>query len=270
MVRCFEYISEELACLKDPDPIETQTGENQTPIGVISAETGDVLFCMASHMAAMRFETLFTKEPETIKWISGFEPGGCLVDIGANVGPYTIWAASHRNMRVYAFEPEARNFAVLNRNIMLNELDDRITAYPVAISDENGFSILNLGDLRTGGSLNSFGAAVDENLNPRAPLFRQGSVGATLDELVATNVLPVPDHVKIDVDGFEHKAVAGARQVLSQSNVRSVLIELNNTIDAHRELMDIMTDLGFDAPPERSERLQEKNGGNCVFRRSGG
>jgi FkbM family methyltransferase len=45
-----------------------------------------------------------------------------MIYVGANVGMYTIWAAATRNARVYAFEPEAQNYATLNRNIALNNL----------------------------------------------------------------------------------------------------------------------------------------------------
>ena len=135
-------------------PAEFEELEERVPIGVVRAEAGDVAFYMPSQMTAMRFNTLFTKEPETISWIGGFVPGKVLVDIGANVGMYTIWAAKHRQMDVFAFEPEAQNYAVLNRNIRLNSLDDQVLAFPAAISDKPGFSVLNLGDLRTGGSQN--------------------------------------------------------------------------------------------------------------------
>ncbi len=254
--------------LTDINSIDFDAIEGRVPIGVISAETGDMSFYMASRMVAWRFQTLFTKEPETITWISGFAPGGTMIDVGANVGVYSIWAAMHRNMRVFAFEPEAQNYAVLNKNIDLNNLDHQVVAYPCAVIDSSGLSVLNLGDQRIGGSLNSYGEEVDENLQPRQPLFRQGSVATTLDSLVGDGALPVPDHIKIDVDGFEHKVVAGARHVLAEAKVQSVMMELNNQIESHRELTHIMRGLGFDLPSEASARLKQKGGGNCLFRRT--
>ncbi len=71
-------------------------------------------------------------------WIAGFEAGEVLVDIGANVGMYTIWAAKTRGVTVYAFEPESQNYALLNKNIFYNQLGDRVHAYGVALSDHNG------------------------------------------------------------------------------------------------------------------------------------
>ena len=44
-----------------------------------------------------RCQTILTQEPETIEWISGFSPDQTLVDIGANVGMYTIWVNHARD-----------------------------------------------------------------------------------------------------------------------------------------------------------------------------
>src|SRR4029077_1974122 len=80
-----------------------------------------------------RVDTLFEKEPITIEWISNFKSDDVLVDVGANVGMYTVWAAKTRGVRVFAFEPEAQNFALLNRNIFFNDLGDSVNAYCLAI-----------------------------------------------------------------------------------------------------------------------------------------
>ncbi len=195
-----------------------------------------------------------------------------LVDIGANVGMYTIWAAKTRGARVFAFEPEAQNYALLNRNVLANGLNDLVRAYCVALSDASGFDALYLSDLGVGGSCHSYGAALDFNNQPRAAPFAQGSVAVTLDEMVERGAVPVPQHVKIDVDGLEHKVIAGARQTLANAAVRSVLIEINTNLDEHWELVDIMLGLGFDYSQEQVARAQRSEGtfkgvGNYVFYR---
>ena len=248
---------------------EFESFEAQIPRGVANSDHGEVVFYVPSRPAAVRFETLFSKEPETIAWIADFETGGIFVDVGANVGMYTIWAAKHRNMRVHAFEPEAQNFATLNQNIRLNNLGQQVIAYGAAISDEAKFSVLNLGDLRIGGAFNSFDEPVGHDLKPREPLFRQGAISTTLDGLVSDGTLPLPNHIKIDVDGFEHKVVQGARQTLSAPEVKSVMIELNPELEIHMDLVTVFRDLGFEEPPQFAERFEARGGGNCLFRRSG-
>ena len=50
------------------------------------------------------------------------------IDIGANVGMYSIWAAVTRDISVISIEPESQNYAVLNKTILLNNLKDKVTA----------------------------------------------------------------------------------------------------------------------------------------------
>ncbi len=77
--------------------------------------------------------------------------------------------------------------------------------------------------VEVGGSCHTFGADVDHNLQQRAPAFRQGCFATTLDALVADGVVPVPQHIKIDVDGLEHAVIRGAAATIADPGVRSVL-----------------------------------------------
>ena len=56
-------------------------------------------------------------------WIESFDSKDTLIDIGANIGIYTIYAAK-RGHRIIAFEPESQNFGLLNRHISLNNVDN--------------------------------------------------------------------------------------------------------------------------------------------------
>src|SRR5262245_6260043 len=76
-----------------------------------------------------RVDSIYEKEPITLQWIAGFNGTDVLVDIGANVGMYTIWSAKTRGVRVFAFEPEAQNYALLNRNIAMNQVGNLVKAY---------------------------------------------------------------------------------------------------------------------------------------------
>ncbi|NJN39801.1 MAG: FkbM family methyltransferase [Gammaproteobacteria bacterium] len=246
--------------------------EKLDPHRVVEQGGHSVVFMTPNSRALWRVETLFSKEPDTIEWIASFAPDDVLADIGANVGMYTIWAAKTRGVRVVAFEPEAQNYALLNRNIHANGLDERVRAYCVALSDAGGFDALYLSDIGVGGSCHSYGAALDFNNKPRAAPFAQGSVAVTLDDMVARGAMPVPHHIKIDVDGLEHRVMTGARQTLANEAVRSVLVEINTHLDEHWALVDLMLELGFDYSQEQVARAQRSEGtfegvGNYVFRR---
>ena len=95
----------------------------------VTSGSEEVLFWTPTLATKWRVDTLFSKEPDTIEWIAGFQSGEVLVDVGANVGMYTIWAAKTRGTHVYAFEPESQNYGALCRNIVLNNLSKRVIAY---------------------------------------------------------------------------------------------------------------------------------------------
>jgi hypothetical protein len=102
--------------------------------------------------------------------------------------------------------------------------------------------------------------------------FVQGAVSATLDDLVANNTMPVPTHIKIDVDGFEHKVIHGARQTLCDSSVKTLLIEINPAVPKHIEMIEELGTFGFEFDPKQVEKSRRKEGvfeglAEYVFRR---
>src|SRR4029450_11497484 len=111
----------------------------------------------SNRLAAKRVESLFAKEPTTIPWIASFQPGETFVGIGGNVGVYSIYGAVMTGCRVFAFEPESLNYAELNKNIFVNGLHDRISAFCLAMSDEEKIDYLNLGCFGEAYSHHDFG-----------------------------------------------------------------------------------------------------------------
>ena len=231
-----------------------------------------IVYATPNQHTRWRVESLFTKEPDTIAWIATFDPKDVLVDVGANVGMYTVWAAKTRGTRVFAFEPEAQNYALLNRNIGLNGLAGRATAYCLALSDEAGLSELHLSQVLIGGSCHSLGEKVDYKHEPMVPAFSQGCVAARLDDLVAAGTVPQPQHVKIDVDCFEPKVIRGAARTIRDPRLRSLLIEVNQNLADQREMVAELGTLGFRYEPAQVARAERKEGlfkgcAEYVFRR---
>lgn len=103
-----------------------------------------------------------------------------------------------------------------------------------ALSDTEAFDRIYLRRLMTGDSCHSFGESVDFYLKERKPAFVQGCFATTIDRLVQTGAIPVPNYIKIDVDGFEHKVIKGAEATLRDAGVASLLIEINPALSEHR------------------------------------
>jgi FkbM family methyltransferase len=219
-----------------------------------------VRYCTPTTLTKWRVDSLFEKEPITIRWIAGMAEGAVLVDVGANVGMYSIWAAMIRKVRVFAYEPEAQNYALLNRNIVRNGLAGRVTAYCLALSDQPGYSELHLATLEPGGSCHSLGERVDFKHEPATPVYSQGCIAARLDDLVASGVVPQPDHIKIDVDGFEPKVMAGAAKTLKDPGLKSLLIETNENLPDHMEMVSQLVELGFAFDSAQVAAAERKDG----------
>jgi FkbM family methyltransferase len=234
--------------------------EQLNPRCTLHHEGRDITFLTPNTHTRWRVESLFEKEPCTVEWIAGFAPGEVLVDVGANVGMYTIWSAVTRGVRVFAFEPESQNYALLNRNILANGLDGRVKAYCVALSDRSGLGELHLSQFIAGGSCHSLDERVDFRHEPMRPAYTQGCVSATLDELVAGGKVPPPDHIKIDVDGFEPQVVGGAERTIRSGRVRSLLIEINRNLDDHMALVRRLDGWGFRFDPAQVARVERPSG----------
>ena len=234
--------------------------EKLNPHCELNHEGVSVKYYTPSVFTKWRVDSLFQKEPITIEWISRFRKNDVLVDVGANVGMYTVWAACTRGARVFAFEPEAENYAVLNRNIRLNNIGSQVKAYCLALSDEPGYSELYLATLQIGGSCHSYGEKLDFKHEPLNALYAQGCVGARLDDLVEKGVVPVPDHIKIDVDGFEPKVIAGAMKTLNDPKLRSLLIETNQNLADHMEMVGTLNELGFRHDHRQVSAAERKSG----------
>ena len=105
----------------------------------------------------------------------------------------------------------------------------------------------------------SFGEAVNYNLHPQKFLSSHGSVSTTL-MISSPRSRPVPTHIKIDVDGFEYKVIAGAAATLKNPGVRSVLVEINSGLVQHNQIFGVLRELGFAHDPELTERTRRTEG----------
>lgn len=176
------------------------------------------------------------KEPDTIEWLQGsLRPGDVLYDIGSNVGAYALAAAalSQSDVRVFAFEPSAPNYAQLCRNIVLNRFGARVVPIPIALTAAPGLVNFGYSDLTPGAALHDSGSA------EMHPEVGHSVLGATLDSLVSVYSLKHPTHIKVDVDGAEVGVIRGATDVLRSPTLRTVLIELDQSA-AEYSMVDAM------------------------------
>jgi FkbM family methyltransferase len=190
-----------------------------------------------------RGKNFFDKEPETVKWINSFNKNSNFLDIGANVGIYSLYAAS-KDINVVSFEPESSNYYQLNLNIIDNNFTNRIKAYPFSAGKNFELGNLDLGTLKVGGSGHNFLSKKENSFDERG-LFSQGSIGFSIDYYIELSNF-IPNFIKIDVDGNEALVVEGMKNTLKNNELKSILLEVNHKFDSHIKAMEIIKNNNFE------------------------
>ena len=154
---------------------------------------------------------------------AAIHPGSTVLDIGANIGTYSLlfgqWASP--NGKVFALEPAPESFAALRQHIALNGLEEVVVPVRQAISDRVG-------------TLPFFAASThgtNRLISENEPLIgsTQQIETVTIDEFCASRDLK-PDVIKIDIEGFELAALRGAEKTLrSRRDELTVFVEMHPT-----------------------------------------
>lgn len=150
-----------------------------------------------------------------------------MLDIGASAGSYSLLAARRLDLHVLAFEPNPEVFAVLQRNIALNGLEDRVKLIPFALFDRAGPSKLKIPTIRSSSGLACLGQP------KRFKKWRVVDVETRrLDDLTGileSNGFATIDLMKIDVEGAELQVLRGAERLIGRSKPKIFLeyYELN-------------------------------------------
>ncbi len=218
-------------------------------------------FSVANPLLGLRARTLFTKEPETLEWIDRMQQGAVLWDVGANVGTYTVYAAVARKAKVVAFEPSVFNLEFLARNININNIVDRVTLFPIPLSNCTKINEMRLSSCEWGGALSTFGETYDGNGDPIFQSFGYRMPGLKMDDAKRLFSLTKPDFIKIDVDGIEALILAGGGGILA--GARSVLIEINDDFESQSENCElILKRQGFTLKEKRRSDFESRDNDN--------
>jgi FkbM family methyltransferase len=141
-------------------------------------------------------------------------PGDVVLDAGANVGVFTrkaLWAGA---AKVIAIEPGPENLECLRRNFAAEIADGRVVLYPKGIWDKD--DVLKLSVDPANSARDTFVRQIEGAQFIEAPL-------TTIDKLVGELRLPKVDFIKMDIEGAEQKAVAGAKNTIAKFRPRMAL-----------------------------------------------
>jgi FkbM family methyltransferase len=149
------------------------------------------------------------------------KPDDVVYDIGASIGIHSILMAKKvgKSGKIFAFEPESQSFESLQANIKLNDLNNVITIQ-IALGNEIAESAIYSG-----------GTTADFSLI--SGFEKKGGQKISVvpgDILVRDKNLPLPNIVKIDVEGYEFYVIQGLQMTLSSETCQMVCCEIHPTM----------------------------------------
>src|SRR5712691_4000859 len=160
------------------------------------------------------------------------KPGMIVFDIGANAGFYTL-AFSRlvgEKGQVWAFEPLAENANNILRHVNLNRLQN-VTLLQTAVADRNGVVGFNIAESNAMGFISR-----QVHASYKVP-------SVSLDHLFADGAIPVPDVIKMDVEGAESLVLSGTKDFLKKKKA-TLFIALHGD-DQKRQCIKILRSSGY-------------------------
>jgi FkbM family methyltransferase len=174
---------------------------------------------------------LGTYEIELQRLISrNVKPGQVFYDVGANVGFFSLLASTAVTPAgcVIAFEPLPRNIALLRANLALNDVDN-VRLHESAVADGSGSTLFSNDASPSMGRM-----AAQEGI-------RVATIA--IDALVGSGEVPPPQVMKMDIEGAESLALAGARHTLMKH--RPLIYLSTHGFEQHEACCSFLQGIGY-------------------------
>jgi FkbM family methyltransferase len=158
------------------------------------------------------------------------------LDVGANIGSYTILGAFVCKSNVIALEPHPKSYQRLRENVALNLNGGSVDLIQVGAGAKKGFAMLTE-------ELDSKNFVVESYSKG------QQTVEIVIDKLDSIVKRNIPTLIKIDVEGYEIYALKGARNILADDNCNAIILEINSLSDRYdtseSDLLKFLSDFKF-------------------------
>jgi FkbM family methyltransferase len=186
--------------------------------GLLLAEVDGIPLYIYNSQHFSRVYFLEPFEPYTVRLFkAAIRPGATVLDIGANIGSFSLIAARQAGPqgKVFAFEPGPDNFKILKRNIRLNKCSNTV-AIPKAVGDKSQVVTFSLAECPGVHSLFP---------PPHVPVLSTIKVDCiTVDAFLNGESVDV---IKMDIEGSEPYALEGMRQTVARSKALTLFVEMN-------------------------------------------
>ena len=223
-----------------------------------NAQKGKRDYCDVKVDRGVRIRLHFDSELARLIYVDDFErterdflkaylrPGDIFVDVGANIGLFSLIAARlvGHSGKVYAFEPGGRTYERLTNNVNLNGFNN-LSSFPLALSDQDGRQPFFV-------SKDGFDAWNSFAIPVAGESFEHEEVRCeTWDHFASEHsLLGKVTMMKLDVEGWEVRVLSGAEQTLRREDAPLLQVEFTDSVAAAagsscKELYMLLEDLGY-------------------------
>lgn len=231
-----------------------------TVIGVLVDDLTVQLVDDTLHYGGAWYDTGHAYHDNMLRWFHARmkdAPAFTMLDVGASTGAYALMAAHLPQMQAWAFEPFDEAYALLEANIRLNRLQDRVHAVPLAVGETFGEQEFYVCEPPEVAGLSQLGG------KPRADkTYRtQRVVATTIDSYCAANFIARVDVLKIDTEGGELAVLRGAMDVLRRDHPLVIAEYAPTNADQYGyhpdALIELLTGLGYNVRKDHEDIIAE-------------
>jgi len=201
-------------------------------IKTITLDSGIKLSGYENEYILTKIETTksFYEQQLLDNWVAKYAKNAKIIyDIGANIGNHTVYFAKILNAeKIYSFEPMPINYKILEKNISDNNIQNIVTACNVALGAETTSATMSI---------------EQQNNNGTAKVNLDNSGGEKVNIVTVDSLnLPLPDFIKIDVEGFELNVLKGMKEVLKNTDA-PIWIEIDE--DTCENVYSLLLEFGY-------------------------
>lgn len=184
-------------------------------------------------------------ELDVKKEIDKIKGKGTFIDVGAHIGLYSVLMAK-KGFKVYAFEPIKSNYVMLKTHTLMNDTKNQIKLYNLALGNKKQYKNICFESHKYGEA--SFLSNI-KKLQLKKPTYEKVLI-EKMDNLILNEKLKKPVILKIDVEGFEHEILLGAKKFIKKHKP-IIIIEIWN-----KKTIDFLNKMNY---------KQQKGGTNGIF-----
>jgi FkbM family methyltransferase len=160
--------------------------------------------------------------------IANLQPGMTVVDVGANIGYFSIIAGYKvgESGRVMAYEANPKNYDIMVDNLTINELKHNVDPFALAVSDSDQQLQFHVSERFQGNS----------SLKSHSDQYRQDFKSDCFDQIpvyavsLDTQGFGKIDLLKVDVEGAELQVFRGASRLIANGKITTAVFELNKSM----------------------------------------